>query len=155
MKNHRQRMARGHPLAPPSGIVTVGRLVLYDKIGPGPHLCHWCGKTIDWARGITKGGLVVDHLDWNHNNNDPGNLVPSCNSCNTRRAAPGRQGAIGPEELAVPISNSYRTRAVECTCGACGKTFLTVKSRPGHYCSRSCYYKGMVGRPHPRKPKRS
>lgn len=146
VKGHRQRTMRDHPLAPPSGIVTVGRIVLYDKIGPGPHPCHWCRRLVNWSRGITRDCIVVDHLDWNHDNDNPDNLVPSCNNCNTRRAAPGRQGAIQPGELTFPISGGYRTRAVECTCQSCGKVFPAAKSRPRLYCSRACYYNGRVGK---------
>lgn len=127
----------------------MSRLVLYEKIGPGPHPCHWCGRLVNWGIGITVDGLLADHLDWNHQNDAPENIVPSCNNCNTRRAAPGRQGAIQPEEMTVKV-NGNRTRAVECTCKACGKVFAAAKSRPKSYCSRTCYYAGMVGQPRPR-----
>lgn len=75
----------GHPLARAKGQVHAHRVVLYDLIGPGPHPCHWCGKSVDWAFGVTTDALVVDHLDDDRANNDPANLVPSCNSCNTSR----------------------------------------------------------------------
>jgi hypothetical protein len=145
VKGFRMRTLRDHPLAPPSGVLPVSRIVLYEKIGPGPHPCHWCGRLVNWGRGITTDGLIADHLDWDHTNDDPANLVPSCNSCNTRRAAPGRQGAIQAYEPTFPISNGYRTRAVQCTCGTCGKEFLATKSRPRLYCSRPCYHASRVG----------
>lgn len=76
----------GHPLANKHGLVYVHRMVLYDKIGPGPHKCRWCGATVRWVLGgLIKGALVADHLDWDATNNDPSNLVPSCNPCNASR----------------------------------------------------------------------
>jgi hypothetical protein len=146
VKKARTRTARDHPLAPPSGVLPVSRIVLYKKIGPGPHPCHWCGHPVNWGLGITVDGLLADHLDWDHNNDNPDNLVPSCNNCNTRRAAPGRQGAIQPDEPTFPISNGHRTRAVQCTCQNCGTEFLAAKSRPRLYCSRACYHESRVGR---------
>ena len=81
---------QGHPLARRTrgfrgrGEVMEHRKVLYDAIGPGPHLCHWgCGKSLGWG-GI--GGIIVDHLDDDRLNNSPENLVPSCNHCNMYRA---------------------------------------------------------------------
>lgn len=80
---------QGHPLAHRArgfrgrGEVLEHRKVLYDAIGPGPHLCHWgCGKTLEWG-GLT--GIIVDHLDDNKLNNSAENLVPSCNHCNMYR----------------------------------------------------------------------
>lgn len=127
-----------HPLATPSGRLLVSRRVLYDAIGPGPHPCHWCGTELRWmvqkSAGV-KGNLLVDHLDWDRFNDEPANLVPSCNSCNARRAAPGKRGAIGDNEATIPVGR-YRTRAVERTCVWCGETFPTRPSRPGKYCPR-------------------
>jgi hypothetical protein len=138
VKGHRQRMVRDHPLAPPSGIVPVGRLVLYGEIGPGPHRCHWCGKGVRWSKGIGPDVLIVDHLDWNRDNNDPTNLVPSCNSCNVRRAAPGRRSAIRPDELVIMV-NGYPTRAEAGTCQTCGGQTIFAPSRPKKFCSRECW----------------
>lgn len=149
VKTPRQRTAWGHPLAGRGGRAAVSRLDLYAEIGPGPHPCHWCGRMLQWTVGIASDSIIVDHLDWNPINDELENLVVSCNSCNTRRAAPGRQGAIATDEPTVPIGKTHRTRAIECTCKTCGKSFLTPKSRPGHYCSRPCYYKGQIGRSHP------
>ena len=76
-----------HPLATRgSGQITEHRVVLYDAIGPGPHPCHWCDRPLNWG-GRT--GLQADHLDGVKTNNDITNLVPSCISCNRRRAAAG------------------------------------------------------------------
>lgn len=73
-----------HPLSPSNGDLAEHRMVLYDKIGPGPHYCHWnCGKLLEW--GGHK-GIFTDHLDGNKLNNDPENLVPSCLRCNWGRS---------------------------------------------------------------------
>lgn len=79
--------ASDHPLAMGSKrqIAYVHRVVLYDSIGPGVHLCHWCGREVEWcAQGIRN--LVADHLDENRWNNAPENLVPSCRRCNSERS---------------------------------------------------------------------
>jgi hypothetical protein len=64
------------------------RVVLYQKIGGGKHSCYHCGKTVTWnAHHSTDPdiALVADHLDSDKLNNDPDNLVPSCNYCNATR----------------------------------------------------------------------
>ena len=73
-----------HPLVrPEDGEIGKHRVVLYDKVGPGPHLCHWgCGKSLEWGGRL---GIQADHLDSNKENNDPKNLVVSCRGCNTSR----------------------------------------------------------------------
>ncbi len=78
-----------HPGALSCGITRYHRIVLWDKIGPGVHACHWCGKDVYWEHSFTTDWhttLVVDHVDWDKNNNDPDNLVPSCNDCNVSKA---------------------------------------------------------------------
>ena len=76
----------GHPLITnPSRRVYVHRAVLFGSIGYGPHCCHWCSQPISWG-GRGHGSLNVDHLDGDGANNDPGNLVASCQGCNTARA---------------------------------------------------------------------
>lgn len=84
----RLTMEDGHPLAnTTTGQVLESRKVLYDSIGEGPHGCHWgCGKILVWG-GVS--GIYVDHVDGDKLNNSLNNLVPSCNSCNVRRAAAG------------------------------------------------------------------
>lgn len=72
-----------HPLAK-GGRVYLHRKVLYDLIGPGPHQCRWCERDVTWG-GMRDGGLVADHLDGDKSNNEPENLVPACNPCNTLR----------------------------------------------------------------------
>lgn len=75
-----------HPLALPDGTVFEHRKVLYDKIGPGPHRCHWrCGRILTWDGGPQL-GICADHLDNDKLNNDPENLVPSCRRENIARA---------------------------------------------------------------------
>jgi len=74
---------QGHPMAYRDGTVLEHVKVLYDKIGPGEHRCHWgCGRMLSWRGEIE---LVVDHLDNDILNNDPDNLVPSCRGENWAR----------------------------------------------------------------------
>lgn len=84
---------QGHPLAD-GGRLEEHRKVLYDKIGPGPHPCHWgCGKTLEWGG---KSGIQADHLDGDRLNNDPDNLVASCGGCNVKRAMAGNPQSWTP-----------------------------------------------------------
>lgn len=143
-KRPRQRTARGHPLAPPGGIVGVARLVLYDKIGPGEHPCHWCQAPVRWIVGGgpgTPGSLLADHLDWDTNNNVPENLIPSCNHCNAHRTQNGGRARIELGDLTMLWSGTP-TRAVQRSCAQCGAEFLTIPAEirkgKGLYCSRSC-----------------
>jgi hypothetical protein len=78
-----------HPLSDAvRGRVPVHRKVLYDIIGPGTHPCHWCQKPVTWGlTGTKSGSLIVDHIDDDGSNNEPGNLVPSCHRCNVTRGA--------------------------------------------------------------------
>lgn len=79
--------APGHPLTVMKGKPTteLHRIVLYDKIGPGPHPCYWCGSPLEWQRGRGHGALEVDHLNGIKDDNEISNLVPACRSCNMRR----------------------------------------------------------------------
>lgn len=84
-----------HPLATKYGTVYAHRAVLYDKIGPGSHACHWCGKAVRWE--ATRGDddlLTADHLNAIGDDNSPDNLVPSCVRCNNSRAAQSRHAAL-------------------------------------------------------------
>ena len=138
------RRAAGHPIAPPSGTVAECRLVLYDKIGPGPHPCEWCGEGVDWMPGdmAHPAALVADHLDWDHHNNDPANLVPSCRQCNAHRVKGGGRAIIQEDELFITNANGSRTRATKRFCVICGSEFVArlseVKLGKGLYCSMSC-----------------
>jgi hypothetical protein len=140
-KDQRMVTAHGHPIAPPSGVVAVARLVLYDKVGPGEHPCHWCAASVAWKTGLVEGALIADHLDWNRNNDDPANLVPSCHSCNGHRRRTGDAPLLQDDDLTMLWGGS-RTRAVRRYCLVCDDAFLTipaaVKKGRGLYCSRSC-----------------
>ncbi|MFC5353542.1 HNH endonuclease [Azospirillum himalayense] len=71
----------GHPLATAgsSKYVYQHRRVYHDHHGDGPFCCHHCGITVTWD------DMHVDHLDDDRANNDPGNLVASCPTCNQAR----------------------------------------------------------------------
>ena len=85
-KRYRSRLIPGHPLAGVDGRALEHRLVLFDKIGPGEHRCHWCGTSIRWTtEGLIGDALVVDHVNHDRLDNAPGNLVASCNVCNNHR----------------------------------------------------------------------
>lgn len=90
-----------HPLAWSEGWVYEHRAVLHDTIGPGEHHCHWCGTPVSWDRTYPQhlDALVVDHLDADVQNNDPANLVQSCNPCNVRRADLARWAAYRNEAV--------------------------------------------------------
>jgi hypothetical protein len=78
-----------HILATRAGEVLQHRLVLFEAIGFGPHLCHWCGSHVNWSPArpqVDVNVLVVDHLDEVKTNNEPGNLVAACQPCNWGRA---------------------------------------------------------------------
>lgn len=86
-KHYRIIQRPDHPLAMRNGHVYEHRAALYDKIGPGGFPCYWCGKLVYWDKAYPKDddALLVDHLDFDRHNNDPSNLVPSCNKCNVHR----------------------------------------------------------------------
>lgn len=133
-----------HPIATRSGKIPMHRKVLWEKIGPGPHPCHWCGKPVDWMPGehTREGALQTDHKDNDGQNNDPANLVPSCHTCNVER---GRDARF--EDAPFIITNGIRESATEMVCQApsCGQPFLIATKhlknpKKGKYCSRECMY---------------
>jgi hypothetical protein len=83
----------GHCLAGADGNAWLHRVVLLDQIGSGTrgrHPCHWCGRKVSWfADWKSPRALTVDHLNGVKTDLSPGNLLPSCRSCNTRRARLG------------------------------------------------------------------
>jgi hypothetical protein len=75
-----------HPMTNATGVVYEHRMALYDAIGPGPHPCHWCGRSVNWNKGkCVTGTLVVDHLNGVKTDNSRANLVAACNRCNSKR----------------------------------------------------------------------
>lgn len=80
-----------HPLARKNGRVLRHRALLYDKIGPGSHCCHWCAALVNWTTGqLAKrdSPLIADHKNGDKQDNSFDNLVPSCMDCNIRRRWP-------------------------------------------------------------------
>ena len=91
-RRYRTVAAKGHPLAGKNGRAYEHRVVLYDAIGPGPHECTWCGRSVEW--GVSKGSpeaLTVDHLNGDKGDNRPENLTASCGACNVARALSDRR----------------------------------------------------------------
>ena len=85
-KRYRYVKRPDHPLAMKNGAVLVHRMVLFDTTGGARMPCFWCGRPVEWFRGrFDPSAVHVDHLDHDPHNNDPTNLLPSCNSCNAGR----------------------------------------------------------------------
>ena len=86
---YEETYAPAHPLAAKSGLVFSHRIVLYAKLGPGSHPCHWCERILEW--GVD---LHTDHLDDDHYNHDPEMLVATCRTCNIARANGKLEGRL-------------------------------------------------------------
>ena len=70
-----------HPLSGSAGHVAEHRWVMYEITDGKCPSCYWCGKELEW------GSLVIDHLNEVKHDNNPDNLLPSCNTCNRARGA--------------------------------------------------------------------
>jgi len=83
---YRTLIVRGHPLASPNGYVYEHRVVAYQKFGPWPQHCLWCGTgPLYWKRGQGR-QLHVDHFNGiQDDNNRPENLLIACAGCNGQR----------------------------------------------------------------------
>ena len=133
-------VGRDHPLSNGNRCIQEQRAILWDRIGPGPHTCHYCGEEVNWRVGIKGGGngaLIAEHKDRDPRNNSPENLVPSCQRCNILNC----DRIIRPDELTVMKSGRKR-RAVERECQNCGTTFRWVNrnaANRGKYCTMACY----------------
>lgn len=57
------------------------RLVAWLSAGDSSLSCGWCQEPLTWRTA------QVDHLDHDKGNNDPENLLVSCNACNMGRGA--------------------------------------------------------------------
>jgi hypothetical protein len=138
-----------HPLAKVGGYVYVHEVVLYAKIGKGPHLCHWGGEVVDWKQTIPQkmdGVLCSDHLNQDITDNRPENLVPSCFRHNISRTHP--QNFLAGEDWMQ--RGSQRLRYHLRICVGCGAEFKaanfikTSKDHVGKYCSIKCYRKAIA-----------
>lgn len=142
---HRRMWYRpAHPLAPPGGYVAEARIVLYAKVGSGIQRCHWCGRSISWSvglRGTYADHVVADHLDSNHTNDDPANLVAACGPCNGTRSR-----RVGDDETFAMTKLGTRVRGKYLPCQQCGQTFFRhdyIKAEHGRFCSRGCANKAQ------------
>lgn len=72
-----------HPLAQANGYVYEHRMVAHEKYGENLPPCELCGKATSWKAYTTH----IDHIDEDVRNNNPENLRPLCNGCNSRRGA--------------------------------------------------------------------
>ena len=66
------------------------QIIFFLVNGTGPWSCHFCGEEIN-ETGKRLGGrsLIVHHVDWDHSNNDPENLVATHWGCHTRHHVQG------------------------------------------------------------------
>jgi hypothetical protein len=87
-----------HPAASTSGVTGYHRIILWDKLNGADVPCNWCGKQLYWSKSWPQAGdaLVVDHLNGVKDDNGPENLVPSCASCNIKRADRSNLKKHGP-----------------------------------------------------------
>lgn len=128
----RYRVAPGHPIAPPSGLLPEARAVLFDKIGPDPTNCHWCGNPIRWyvgVRGHLRDGIAADHVNSDWHNDHPDNIVAACGPCNANRAR-----AIQDGEPAVVRANGEKLRTKRAACIGCGRDFNATYGRECSTC---------------------
>lgn len=137
-KVRRVRYDPKHPLANASGYVLESRAVLFNKVGPGPHECHWCGTEVRWTTGVgteCKDMLVTDHIDSDPHNNDPDNLATACVGCNATRGL-----VVRDDEPHKVRPNGSRLRGFPRTCETCKRDFVAWQETPGkgRFCSRSC-----------------
>lgn len=113
----------------------------------GPHRCHYCGTYVNWSNKRTAAGcLIAEHVDGDHLNNDPENLVPSCQTCNLKRARDHRF-----EDGLFVILRGVRQKAEKRVCWTCEEEFLVpVKDLKvgakrgqniGRYCSLTCLHR--------------
>jgi hypothetical protein len=89
-RRYRRVYLPNHPLSSKYGQVYVHRQVLYDAIGSGPHECHWCRATVNWAAKGAFDELQPDHLNGIGDDNRLENLVPACGPCNRTRGSQAR-----------------------------------------------------------------
>lgn len=138
LRARRMVNAPGHPLAFKGRYIPAARLILWEKIGPGEHPCHYCGTIVAWLPGAATaaGALVADHKDRDGMNDDPDNLVPACQTCNIFNS----ERVVRDDEVFLTRGHT-RLRGVQRRCEDCGEEFVTYPDpRPnrGRFCSRSC-----------------
>jgi hypothetical protein len=129
-----RRVDPSHPIAPPSGLLPEARAVLFEKIGPAPTVCHWCGRSIRWIVGIRgnhSDGITADHLDSDWRDDGPDNLVAACGPCNGSRAR-----AISDDEPQVTRAGGTRSRVKRAPCAECGREFNATYGRVCSTCRK-------------------
>src|SRR5687767_8774755 len=124
-RKYRQiRVQPTHSLAGKTGRVSEARARLFDKIGWGPHPCHWCSKPINWligVRGNHANAIIADHVDGNALNDDIENLVPSCGTCNHKRVR-----KVQDHEQFITLPSGRRVRAISKVCVGCQSSYLVM-----------------------------
>lgn len=93
---YRRVYAPRHPLAAKDGRVLEHRKVLYDQLGPGPHPCARCGRSLEWTQ------IDVDHINADPSDNRPENLQVCCAKCNRITLVRWRAGQDYPEWMDDP-----------------------------------------------------
>lgn len=132
----------GHPLADRNGLVGSHRAVLFDKVGPGPQECHWCGRDLDW-KGEGSRKCISDHLDGNGFNNDPKNLVTSCTRCNIMR------GVVGADNFLTHCPDGHERTPENTYFAPCGthQSCLLCRRNRGQSRSRRAAIERLTERP--------
>jgi deoxycytidylate deaminase len=105
------------------------RAVFEEANGIGPHGCYFCGVIMPWPE-------VIHHLDHDHFNNVPENLVPAHANCHTSYHADASAGLshVGALIDNPKTSGPWTRRAPMLRCDSCGLT-----SSPGwikRHCAR-------------------
>lgn len=129
-------LPEGHPLTAGKGrMVSVHKLVLWNKIGPGEHPCHYCSTPVSWdAPRYSPERLETEHLDRDRFNNEPENLVPCCHRCNMQN----RSMNVTDDEPWRRHAGGWRIRGNPAVCRYCGKDYVARRDHQGLFCSRGC-----------------
>src|SRR5262245_8270706 len=86
-----------------------------------------------------------------------GTVKIPCPQCGTPFMPLSHGAKVGRQKFCSPAcAYQHKTTSIQpVLCGPCGRTFLNLNARPGRprqYCSKSCRWYGLRGRPNPHPP---